>query len=324
MNTSIRLPDHRYRRQARRRGDRHDPFYEREGLLPEPQRRASGYRSYDEGVIAQLRFIRRAKELGFTLEEIRELLALSARSPARREGGQAAGRTAAGGDRERLRRAAARARRAGATGRRRVPGMARRSSARSSSALTGEGCRHERAGCVLRTRRIAAGGDDEDPVCGMPVDPATAKHHADARRQDRVFLRRALPREIRRRAGRRIWHRARRTSRPPAGTIYTCPMHPEVQQVGPGDCPKCGMALEPMLPGAEDDDDGELASMTRRFWLLVALTCRCSLLAMGPHLFGWQLAAAMGARGRLDRGRAGVGSWCCGAERRSSGVAGVR
>ena len=52
-------------------------FYEREGLLPEPLRRASGYRSYGESTIAQLRFIRRAKQLGFTLEEIRELLALS-------------------------------------------------------------------------------------------------------------------------------------------------------------------------------------------------------------------------------------------------------
>lgn len=52
-------------------------FYEREGLLPEPPRRASGYRSYDESAIAQLRFIRRAKDLGFMLEEIRELLALS-------------------------------------------------------------------------------------------------------------------------------------------------------------------------------------------------------------------------------------------------------
>ena len=53
-------------------------YYEREGLLPAPLRRASGYRSYGEGTIAQLRFIRRAKQLGFTLEEIRELLALSA------------------------------------------------------------------------------------------------------------------------------------------------------------------------------------------------------------------------------------------------------
>jgi MerR family copper efflux transcriptional regulator len=53
-------------------------YYEREGLLPEPLRRASGYRSYNESVISQLRFIRRAKDLGFTLEEIRDLLALSA------------------------------------------------------------------------------------------------------------------------------------------------------------------------------------------------------------------------------------------------------
>ncbi|TAL83030.1 MAG: heavy metal-responsive transcriptional regulator [Rhodanobacter sp.] len=52
-------------------------YYEREGLLPEPARRASGYRSYDAGTIAQLRFIRRAKALGFTLSEIRELLSLS-------------------------------------------------------------------------------------------------------------------------------------------------------------------------------------------------------------------------------------------------------
>ena len=52
-------------------------YYEREGLLPEPLRRASGYRSYGEGTVTQLRFIRRAKALGFTLEEIRELLALS-------------------------------------------------------------------------------------------------------------------------------------------------------------------------------------------------------------------------------------------------------
>ena len=52
-------------------------YYEREGLLPPPQRRASGYRDYDAGAVGRLRFIRRAKDLGFTLEEIRELLALS-------------------------------------------------------------------------------------------------------------------------------------------------------------------------------------------------------------------------------------------------------
>lgn len=51
-------------------------FYEREGLLEEPERRASGYRQFDEGIVARLRFIRRAKELGFTLKEIKELLSL--------------------------------------------------------------------------------------------------------------------------------------------------------------------------------------------------------------------------------------------------------
>lgn len=53
-------------------------FYEREGLLPEPRRRPSGYREYDQSAVSRLRFIRRAKDLGFTLDEIRELLALSA------------------------------------------------------------------------------------------------------------------------------------------------------------------------------------------------------------------------------------------------------
>jgi Cu+-exporting ATPase len=63
-------------------------------------------------------------------------------------------------------------------------------------------------------------------------------------------------------------------------------MHPEVQQVGPGDCPKCGMALEPMMPSADEDDGGELTAMTRRFWTLLALTAPVFVLAMGPHLFG--------------------------------------
>src|SRR5699024_4816920 len=75
-----------------------------------------------------------------------------------------------------------------------------------------------------------------------------------------------------------------------AGTIHTCPMHPEIRQSGPGHCPKCGMALEPLLPEAEAEDDGEVRALTRRFWILVALTIPVFLLAMGPHLFGWQFA----------------------------------
>ncbi|MBS0380935.1 MAG: heavy metal translocating P-type ATPase [Proteobacteria bacterium] len=77
----------------------------------------------------------------------------------------------------------------------------------------------------------------------------------------------------------------------PAGTIYTCPMHPEVRQIGPGHCPKCGMALEPLLPTAEADDGGEVRSLATRFWILVALTIPVFVLAMGPHLFGWHFPA---------------------------------
>jgi Cu+-exporting ATPase len=69
---------------------------------------------------------------------------------------------------------------------------------------------------------------------------------------------------------------------PPADTrIYTCPMHPEVRQVGPGTCPRCGMALEPVTATAEAEANPELADMTRRFWTSLALTIPLVALAMG-------------------------------------------
>lgn len=71
----------------------------------------------------------------------------------------------------------------------------------------------------------------------------------------------------------------------PEGTIYTCPMHPEVRQEGPGSCPKCGMALEPAMPSL-DDDDGEVRSLGRRLGTLVALTVPVFLIAMVPHVTG--------------------------------------
>ncbi len=128
----------------------------------------------------------------------------------------------------------------------------------------------------------------KDPVCGMDVDPHTAQHRAEHAGHTYYFCAaRCRDKFVNDPAA----YLGERKSAPPApaGTIYTCPMHPEVQQVGPGDCPKCGMALEPMMPTADEDDGGELASMTRRFWLLVALTAPVLLVAMGPHLFGWHL-----------------------------------
>ena len=67
----------------------------------------------------------------------------------------------------------------------------------------------------------------------------------------------------------------------PAGTLYTCPMHPEVRQEGPGSCPKCGMALEPESPVLDEGENGELIDMTRRFWFSLAFSLPVLLISMG-------------------------------------------
>ena len=68
------------------------------------------------------------------------------------------------------------------------------------------------------------------------------------------------------------------------GATYTCPMHPEVRQIGPGACPICGMALEPLLPTAQAEDSTELRAVRRKFWISAALTLPVVLLSMLPHL----------------------------------------
>ena len=73
----------------------------------------------------------------------------------------------------------------------------------------------------------------------------------------------------------------------PAGTIYTCPMHPEVRQDHPGNCPKCGMTLEPGLPELQEEDNPELRDFQRRFWGTLPLTMVVTMLAMFGHRLGW-------------------------------------
>jgi len=73
----------------------------------------------------------------------------------------------------------------------------------------------------------------------------------------------------------------------PAGTIFTCPMHPEVRQEGPGSCPICGMALEPETPTLQSEPNPELIEMTQRFWVGVLLTLPVVALEMGGHLYDW-------------------------------------
>jgi Cu+-exporting ATPase len=77
-----------------------------------------------------------------------------------------------------------------------------------------------------------------------------------------------------------------------AGTIYTCPMHPEIRQPAPGNCPKCGMTLEPMLPEAGEGESPELADFRRRFWWTLPLTALVTLIAMSGGLFDSLFGAA--------------------------------
>lgn len=73
--------------------------------------------------------------------------------------------------------------------------------------------------------------------------------------------------------------------------LYTCPMHPEVRQVGPGHCPICGMALEPLMP-TDEDDDGQLKSVRRRFFVAAALALPVVLIAMFPHLLDMSVSSS--------------------------------
>jgi P-type Cu+ transporter len=143
-------------------------------------------------------------------------------------------------------------------------------------------------------------GHATDPVCSMRV-AVTSHRHVDHHGthfyfcSDRCRARFVEDPQRYLAGAEKPTGQSRNHERTAAGAIYTCPMHPEVRQTGPGHCPKCGMALEPELPSADAKDNGELRSLTRRFWTLVALTIPVFLLAMGPHLFGWHVPAPWGA-----------------------------
>ena len=76
------------------------------------------------------------------------------------------------------------------------------------------------------------------------------------------------------------------------GTVYTCPMHPEVRRSEPGSCPKCGMALEPVMPGLDDEENPELGDFRRRFWWTLPLTLAVTAIAMAGHTVGFVSASA--------------------------------
>ena len=128
-----------------------------------------------------------------------------------------------------------------------------------------------------------------DPVCGMRVDPAkSAYSHAYSARLYHFCSARCRT-KFAQEPETFLAKRDGKPRTPPAGTIYTCPMHPQIQQPQPGSCPICGMALEPVTAGQDTGPNPELIDMTRRFWIGAALAVPVVVLEMGAHFPGLNL-----------------------------------
>jgi Cu+-exporting ATPase len=125
-----------------------------------------------------------------------------------------------------------------------------------------------------------------DPVCGMKVDPLTTEHHATQGGQTFHFCSSDCRTKFVAQPAKYLEKDQRPAAVAPEGAIYTCPMHSQIRQVGPGFCPICGMALEPVTVAAEDGPSRELTDMSRRFWVGLALTAPVFALEMGGHLTG--------------------------------------
>ena len=123
-----------------------------------------------------------------------------------------------------------------------------------------------------------------DPVCGMTVDPHSAKHRADHGGRTYYFCCAGCRAKFV--ADPQKYLGGRQPESVPEGTVYTCPMHPEIRQIGPGSCPICGMALEPEIAGPDTGPNPELVDMMRRFWIGLVLTLPVFILEMGAHIAG--------------------------------------
>ena len=124
-----------------------------------------------------------------------------------------------------------------------------------------------------------------DPVCGMTVNVATAKHTTVHEGQTYYFCNPKCLQKFEAEPARYLKPGDETPATPVApGTIFTCPMHPEIRQVGPGSCPICGMALEPAEVSLDDGPNHELIDMSRRMWIGLAFSLPIVALEMGGHL----------------------------------------
>ncbi len=143
-----------------------------------------------------------------------------------------------------------------------------------------------------------ANGDAIDPVCGMTVDPATTPHHARHAGQDYHFCSAKCRERFEARPEVFLDGSAREAVQGPKDVIYTCPMHPQIEQIGPGTCPICGIALEPKGVSLIDGPSEEYLDMRRRFVVSAILTAPLAVLVMLRHF--WPMSVETFSARTLD------------------------
>ncbi len=143
---------------------------------------------------------------------------------------------------------------------------------------------HEQA--VLIDKGTDSAKTERDPVCGMMVDPHKTNRRADHDGHPYYFCSAGCKTKFVAAPDKYLTPSELQSHEPiPEGAIYTCPMHPQIRQMGPGACPICGMTLEPVVMTAQTPPNAELADFTRRFWIGLALTIPVFVLEMGGHFF---------------------------------------
>ncbi len=137
--------------------------------------------------------------------------------------------------------------------------------------------KHEHKECHMHKTAI------KDPVCGMDVDPEKTAHHFTFEEREYHFCSEKCLHKFE--ASPKEYLGPKKEVPVIEGAIYTCPMHPEIEQVGPGDCPICGMALEPRdVAVGEEGPNPELVDFSRRFWVGVVLSVPLLILTMSPYV----------------------------------------
>ena len=147
---------------------------------------------------------------------------------------------------------------------------------------TGACCDHGSQVTVTKTEQTLI-----DPVCGMRVTPQS-KHHVSHAGNKYFFCSAGCAAKFAADPEKYLHPLpAPRAASKRSDAIYTCPMHPQIRQVGPGNCPICGMALEPLMPSLEEEENPELKDFSRRFWWTLPLTVAVTVLAMFGHRWHW-------------------------------------